>query len=55
MKRKIIAIFSVIFIVLILVSAGIVMQLNKRITPNSEGTVGNTAGNLYNGGLFCEA
>ena len=54
MKRKIIAIFSVIFIILVLVCTGIVMQLNKRIVQNPEGTVGNTAGNLYNGGLFCE-
>ena len=54
MKRKIIAIFSVIFIILVLVCTGIVMQLNKRIVQNPVGTVGNTAGNLYNGGLFCE-
>lgn len=54
MKRKIIAVFSVICVVLIFVCVGVLMQLNRRITPNPDGTVGNTAGNLYNGGLFCE-
>lgn len=54
MKRKIITIISVICIIFVFVCAGIITQLNKRITLNPEGTVGNTAGNLYNGGFFCE-
>ena len=28
--------------------------LSNRITMNPPGTIGNTAGNLHNGGLFCE-
>ena len=54
MKRKIIAIFSIICIITVFIVTGIVVQLNQRIVKNPVGTVGNTAGNLYNGGLFCE-
>ena len=32
----------------------LVLLLRGRIPSNPEGTVGNTAGNIYNGGLFCE-
>ncbi len=28
--------------------------LSNRVAPVPEGTVGNSAGNLYNGGMFCE-
>lgn len=31
-----------------------VLAFSKRVSMNPEGTVGNTAGNLNNGGLFCE-
>lgn len=54
MKRKIITIFSIACIVLVLIVTGVVVHFNNRIEKNPEGTVGNTAGNLYNGGLFCE-
>ncbi len=54
MKRKGIIIFSVVCIILVLFSIGIVVRLQSRIEPNPVGTVGNTAGNLYNGGVFCE-
>lgn len=54
MKRKILASFSVIFIILVFICTGIIVNINKRITPNPDGTIGNTAGNLYNGGYFCE-
>lgn len=54
MKRKIISIFSIICIAIAFIATGIVVQLNQRIVKNPVGTVGNTAGNLYNGGLFCE-
>lgn len=40
--------------VLILVILCIFSVLSKRIAKNPAGTVGNTAGNLNNGGLFCE-
>ncbi|MDE6984090.1 MAG: DUF5050 domain-containing protein, partial [Lachnospiraceae bacterium] len=32
----------------------IMSALSKRVPQNPAGTVGNTAGNLYNNGLFCE-
>lgn len=54
MKKRIITIFSIICIVFVLIGTGIVVHLNNRIVKNPVGTVGNTAGNLYNGGLFCE-
>lgn len=40
--------------VLILVLLCVFSVLSKRIAKNPAGTVGNTAGNLNNGGLFCE-
>lgn len=36
------------------VGIGIWTYSRERIYYNEEGTIGNTAGNLYNGGLFCE-
>lgn len=45
----IIAIFVLLFGVLFVWSV-----LSKRIPDNPPGTIGNTAGNLNNGGLFCE-
>ena len=32
-----------------------IVQKNQRVPVNPPGTVGNSAGNLYNGGLFCES
>ncbi len=40
--------------VLILAALAIVIMLSQRVAMNPEGTVGNTAGNLNNDGLFCE-
>lgn len=54
MKRKIITTFSIICIVLVFVITAIVVHFSSRIEKNPVGTIGNTAGNLYNGGLFCE-
>lgn len=39
---------------LVIISAMVIMVLLNRIAMNPEGTVGNTAGNLNNSGLFCE-
>ena len=54
MKKK----FTQIIVILgILISVGGLMLfcfLSERISPNPPGTIGNTAGNLNNGGLFCE-
>lgn len=54
MKRKVITILSIIGIVVLCVGAAIAMELSRRVPENPSGTVGNTAGNLYNDGLFCE-
>ena len=47
--------FLVIFILIVIMGGGLTltMILNK-IPENPAGTVGNTGGNLYNDGLFCE-
>ena len=41
---------------LILIAAGVIIAtlLSKRIPNNDSGVIGNTAGNLNSGGLFCE-
>lgn len=41
----------------IIIACGLMLMtyLSERIEPNPSGTVGNTAGNLNNGGLFCES
>ena len=50
MKKVFIAMIALVVIGVI----GITVYLTTRFQYNEEGTVGNTAGNLYNGGLFCE-
>lgn len=49
--RTTLIILAVTFIFVILLALSI---LSERISPNPAGTVGNTAGNLNNRGLFCE-
>ena len=46
----------IIFLLILLIAGGlsILSYLGNRITPNPDGTIGNSAGNLNNGGLFCE-
>jgi len=51
-KVKLALILSGIFICMIGLFFG--TSLSKRIPDNPPGTVGNTTGNLYNSGLFCE-
>ncbi|MDE6924049.1 MAG: DUF5050 domain-containing protein, partial [Acetatifactor sp.] len=41
-------------VTLILVTLFVAMVFLNRVPMNPEGTVGNTAGNLNNSGLFCE-
>lgn len=55
MKKKVIAIICVIFAVLICAGLFIFSSIMKRVPENPVGTIGNTSGNLYNGGLFCES
>ena len=46
----------IIFLIILILAGGLAFlsYLGDRIPANPAGTVGNTAGNLYNGGLFCE-
>ncbi len=54
MKKKVTGI--IIFIIIVLAIAGGVVAyiLSNKMEYNDENATGNTAGNLYNGGLFCE-
>lgn len=54
MKKKVIATVCIIFAVLLIASVAVIQYLSGRVPQNPPGTVGNTAGNLYNNGLFCE-
>lgn len=53
-KQKIIIITCTVCVVLILAGLGVAQYLINRVPQNPPGTVGNTSGNLYNNGLFCE-
>lgn len=46
----------IIFLIILIIAGGLALlsYFGDRIPANPVGTVGNTAGNLYNGGLFCE-
>lgn len=52
-RRKNIILLSITVVVVILLS--ILVLFTGKITLNDESTTGNTAGNLNNGGYFCEA
>ncbi len=54
MNKKLKNILIAIICVLIFVLLIVFYFLDKRITKIPEGTIGNTAGNSYNNGLFCE-
>lgn len=48
---------TILVLLAFIIAAGGLMLMNyfeERIEPNPAGTVGNTAGNINNGGLFCE-
>ena len=47
-------ILIIIFIILILGTVTVFTYVKGKVSENPAGTVGNYAGNLYNGGLFCE-
>ena len=56
-KRKLNALkanISVGLVVVALILIFVIAKFSGRVIPNTEGAVGNTACNLYNGGLFCE-
>lgn len=52
-KKKTALIIGIIILVFVVI--GILTVLQDRIAKNPAGTIGNTAGNLNNKGLFCEA
>ena len=55
MKKRNVIIISVLVVLVILLTSYIVIEkVQSRITNNPPGTLGNTPGNLQNGGLFCE-
>lgn len=54
MKNKTILIIVTISGIFLLVLFYILGQLGRKIPENNVNVVGNTAGNLYNGGMFCE-
>lgn len=54
MKHKKILVLVLPSIVILLALAALVTYLTARVARNPDGTVGNTAGNLNNSGLFCE-
>ena len=43
----------IIIIILIFAGMGIAYKINNKVIYNEDNVTGNTAGNLYNGGLFC--
>lgn len=54
-KKQTIILTAVVIVLLLLLAGGAVWsQFYNRVKPIPEGTVGNTAGNSYNDGLFCE-
>jgi hypothetical protein len=55
MKKKIIPIVIIVCLILVIAGLSILFYFRRRVPENPDGTVGNTAGNIYNGGLFCES
>lgn len=54
MNKTLKATLTTIVIVIIITALAVLLYFSQRITMNPQGTVGNTGGNLNNGGLFCE-
>ena len=54
MKRKVITILSILCIAALCVGTAVAISSSHKIKLNPDYVVGNTAGNLYNGGTFCE-
>ena len=54
MKKNTKVILISVLVIIVVIVLIIVHWFLTRVTMNPEGTVGNTAGNLNNGGLFCE-
>lgn len=54
MRKEVKVILISVVIILALAAAGIGITFTGRVKMNPDGTVGNTAGNINNSGLFCE-
>lgn len=54
-KRRIITIIIAVIMVGGLIAGGVVYRIKQRIPENPPATIGNTSGNLNNGGYFCES
>lgn len=54
MKKNRRTVIAAIFIILALILVTVLSFLSKRVKPVPAGTVGNTAGNANNNGMFCE-
>ncbi len=54
MKKKLIPIIFCVCVLILMVVVYINGQRSRMITKNADNAIGNTAGNLYNGGYFCE-
>jgi len=54
MNKKVKSILVGTVVVLALVAVFIALLFVNRVSMNPDGTIGNTAGNLYNDGLYCE-
>ena len=52
--KKIITTIIIILIAGCIGAGGFIYYRNNKTTLNNENAVGNTSGNLINGGLFCE-
>lgn len=55
MNKKSKTTLTIILLLAVFLLLGLLSALTGRVKKNAPGTTGNTAGNLYNGGLFCES
>jgi len=53
-KAKIIAAVCIVCFVILFTIIATITYIKKGVPKNPSGTIGNTAGNLYNDGIFCE-
>lgn len=53
-KGKIIGIGVTVVVLAAIVTAAVLNYIDSRFRYNEDGDIGNSTGNLYNGGLFCE-
>ncbi len=54
MKKRIITILCIVCAALLITVLSVFNHKYNKVPVNPPGTIGNTAGNLYNNGLFCE-